>query len=242
VFEEVLEATKLFPRVKEYMFDDATFTGDLDRALKIAGKIGKLGITWSATARANVPGEALRKMKDNGLRLLVVGFESGSQTVLDNVKKGITLEQARRFAKDAHEAGVLLHATFVLGLPGETAESIAGTMKYARELDAYSIQVSLAAPYPGTELYAQALREGWLKKERSGLVDEGIQSTALSYDWLSGREIFESVDKFYRDFYMRPRPVLRIMKEMLSDFGVFKRRAREGFEFFSFLAKRKTKA
>ncbi len=239
VYEEFAHAKRLFPQVKEFYFDDDTFTGDPARAEEIAKKIGPLGIKWSATARAAVPYNTLKVLKENGLRLLVVGFESANQKILNNIKKGITVEGARKFVKDARELGILLHACFILGLPGETAETMEETIRFAKEIDPYSIQVSLAAPYPGTELYRQAMKEGWLRMAESGLVNDGIQTGALSYPHLPKEKIFENVERFYRRFYFRPRPVLRILKEMLSDRQVLKRRAREGKEFLSFMAKRK---
>ncbi|MEW5744974.1 MAG: hopanoid biosynthesis associated radical SAM protein HpnJ [Nitrospirota bacterium] len=239
VHEELVTAKRLFPQVKEFFFDDDTFTDTPSRAETIAQKIKPLGIAWSCNARATVPKETLRKMKEAGLRLLVVGFESGNQKILNNVRKGVRLDQARAFVKATKELGILVHGTFILGLPGETPETMEETMRFALELDPYSIQVSLVAPYPGTELYAQAVREGWLVQEGSGLVTDGIQNAAIAYSGLSRETIFETVERFYRRFYLRPRPILRIVKDMLRDRDEFSRRVREGREFFSFMAKRK---
>ena len=239
VYEEVARARQLFPEVKEFFFDDDTFTDDPVRAEAIARKLKPLGITWSCNARATVSKKTLKVLKDGGLRLLVVGFESGNQKILNNIRKGITLDGARAFMKAAREAGVLVHGTFILGLPGETAETIEETMRYAVELDPYSLQVSLLAPYPGTEVYEQGLREGWIVQEGNLLVGDGIQTAAMSYEGLSRQDIFESVERFYRRFYLRPRPIARILKEMLRDRHEFARRIREGREFFSFMAKRK---
>jgi radical SAM superfamily enzyme YgiQ (UPF0313 family) len=201
--------------------------------------MGRLGIAWSCNARVSVRKETLKVLKDNGLRLLVVGFESGNQKILNNIRKGVRLDQARSFVKAARELGILIHGTFVLGLPGESAETIEETIRFAKEVDPYSLQVSLAAPYPGTELYEQAKREGWLVKEGDRLVREGIQDAVLSYGNLSAEEVFCAVDRFYRAFYLRPGPLLRILGDMLRDRALFRRRVREGKEFFSFLAKRK---
>ncbi|MDA8171933.1 MAG: hopanoid biosynthesis associated radical SAM protein HpnJ [Nitrospiraceae bacterium] len=255
VYAEMSRAKSLFPQVKEYYFDDDTFTGNPSRAAGLAKLIGPLGLKWSATARANVSYETLKVLKENGLRLLVVGFESGNQRILDNIKKGITVEGAKKFVRACKELGILIHACFIMGLPGETAGTIEETIRFAKWIDPYSIQVSLPAPYPGTELYRQAVKEGWLETAREELdrgqdkpegqkelVKGGIQTAVLSYPHLPKEEIFEAVERFYRRFYFRPRPVLRILKEMLSDREVFKRRAREGREFLSFMAKRKEAA
>ncbi len=239
VYEEMALAKNLFPRVKEFFLDDATFTDNPVRAMELARRFKKLGITWSCNARANVSKDVLRVMKEGGLRLLTVGFESGNQQILKNMKKGIRLEQARQFMKDAKELGVLVHGAFILGLPGETPGTIEETIRYALELDPYSIQVSLVAPYPGTEMYRQAAKEGWLASEGDSLVSNGIQNAVISYKGLSQEEIFEKVELFYRRFYLRPRPILRILKEMLQDRDEFSRRIREGREFFSFMAKRR---
>jgi len=109
---------------------------------------------------------------------------------------------------------VIIHGTFILGLPVETKETIEQTVRYAMDLDVFSIQVSLAAPYPGTELYEMARQNGWFaKKDKSDIVhDDGFQQSALEYPGLSKEEIFESVEKFYRRYYLRPKPILRIVK------------------------------
>ncbi len=231
IIEELSLAKKLFPQVKEFFFDDDTFT-DHPQLEDIGRKIGRLGLVWSCNARANVPKKTLEMLKDNGLRLLVVGFESGNQAILNNIRKGISLEGARKFALAAKEAGVLIHGAFILGLPGETRETMEETMRFAREIDPYSLQVSLAAPYPGTALFEQATREGWLVGDGAGLVREGIQNSVMSYPWLSKEEIFAAVEVFYRRFYLRPAPILRMLKDMLKDRGEFSRRIREGREFF----------
>ena len=240
VVAEMAHAQKLFPQVKEFFFDDDTFTDDRPRAEAIARGLGRLGLTWSCNAKANVPYETLKVLKDNGLRLLLVGFESGNQHILNNIKKGTRIDRARQFMRDCHALGILVHGTFIVGLPGETRETIANTIAFAKDIDPYSLQVSLAAPYPGTELYGQAQAEGWLPVERTGgLVAEGIQQAVLSYDQLSSAEMHEALEQFYRAYYLRPRPILRIMRDMLRDREVMKRRLREAREFFSFMAQRR---
>jgi len=242
VVAEMAHAQKLFPQVKEFFFDDDTFTDDRPRAEAIARGLGKLGLTWSCNAKANVPYETLKVLKDNGLRLLLVGFESGNQHILNNIKKGTRIDRARQFMRDCHALGILVHGTFIVGLPGETRETIATTIEFAKQIDPYSLQVSLAAPYPGTELYGQAQAEGWLPVDRGGLVAEGIQQAVLSYDSLSSAEMHEALERFYRAYYLRPRPILRIVKDMLRDREVMKRRLREAREFFSFMAQRRQPA
>ena len=239
VAEEMALAVRLFPQVREFFFDDDTFTDDLPRAEGIARRLGPLGITWSVNAKATVPHATLKVLKDNGLRLLLVGYESGSQQILNNVKKGVRLDAARRFTREAKALGITIHGTFILGLPGETRETIAETIRFAREIDPDTIQVSLAAPYPGTALYEEAQRNGWLEDD-GGLVDgAGVQQSALGYPHLPRTEIFRSLDDFYRRFYFRPRKMISLAAEMLGDRQMMGRRLREGRDFLRFLRARR---
>ena len=240
VIDEMRWAQKAFPQVKEFFFDDDTFTDDLPRAGAIAKELGKLGITWSCNAKANVPRDTLKVLADNGLRLLLVGYESGNQKILHNIKKGMLVDVARRFTKDCHELGITIHGTFILGLPGETKETIEETIRFANEINPHTIQVSLAAPYPGTFLFEQAVKEGWLDAEHAELVDEhGVQVAPLHYPHLSHAEIFQSVESFYRRFYFRSGKIASIVGEMVRSPQMMKRRLREGVEFFHFLRERR---
>jgi len=238
VAEEMALARRLFPQVKEFFFDDDTFTDDLPRAEAIARALGRLGMTWSVNAKANVPYPTLKILKDNGLRLLLVGYESGNQRILNHIKKGVRLDVARRFTRDCKALGIAIHGTFILGLPGETRETIQETIRFACEIDPETIQVSLAAPYPGTALYDEARREGWLEAER--LVDDaGVQVSAIGYPHLARTEIYRSVDEVYRRFYFRPRKMISLGAEMLRDGSVMRRRLSEGYQFLRFLRKQR---
>jgi hopanoid biosynthesis associated radical SAM protein HpnJ len=238
VVGEIERARRYFPQVKEFFFDDDTFTDDLPRAEAIARGLGKLGVTWSCNAKANVPRETLRVLRENGLRLLLVGYESGSQEILNNIKKGVRVDVARRFTRDCHDLGIKIHGTFIVGLPGESRQTIEDTIAYACEIDPTTIQVSIAAPYPGTALFRQAKDNGWLAG--GGLLDaDGVQKAALSYPHLPDTEIFAAVERFYRRFYFRPRKMSMMAMEMLRDWETMKRRLREGREFFSFLRHRR---
>src|SRR6516164_3579751 len=240
VIEEIRLAKHYFPEVREFFFDDDTFTDNAPRAEAIAKELGKLGVTWSCNAKPNVPRETLKVLRDNGLRLLLVGYESGNQQILHNIKKGIRIEFARKFTKDCRELGITIHGTFIMGLPGETRETIEETIRYAREINPHTIQVSLAAPYPGTFLHKQALENGWLKDADAELVDAGgVQIAPISYPHLSHTEIFDSVEELYRRFYFRATKIAAIVGEMLASPQMMQRRWREGLEFFEFLRERR---
>ncbi len=239
VVGEVAWAMKSMPQVKEFFFDDDTLTDNLPRVEALARELGKLGVTWSCNAKANVPRDTLKVLKDNGLRLFLVGYESGNQQILHNIKKGMRVDVARRFTKDCHEFGIVIHGTFILGLPGETKETIEETIKFATEINPHTIQVSLAAPYPGTFLYRQATENGWFADEHADLLTEqGTQIAQLSYPHLSHTEIFDGVEHFYRRFYFRAGKIASIFGEMIRSPEMMKRRLREGVEFFQFLRHR----
>jgi hopanoid biosynthesis associated radical SAM protein HpnJ len=242
VVEDVKYVMKEFPQVKEIFFDDDTLTDDHPRVEALARALGPLGVTWSCNAKANVPRKTLEVMKENGLRLLLVGYESGNQKILHNIKKGLLVDVARRFAKDCRELGIIVHGTFILGLPGETRETIQETLQFAKDVNPRTLQVSLAAPYPGTFLYKQAKENGWFASDMDLLTDDGTQIAPLDYAHLGHTEIFESVEEFYKKFYFRPSKIAEILGEMLTSRDMLVRRLREGVEFFHFLRARKETA
>jgi radical SAM superfamily enzyme YgiQ (UPF0313 family) len=241
VLAEAALTRELFPQMKELFFDDDTLTDDRRRTEEIARGLGRLGITWSCNAKANVPRETLQVMRDNGLRLLLVGYESGNQQILINIKKGLRVERAKRFAADCRDLGIAVHGTFIIGLPGETRETIQETIRFAREVNPHTIQVSVAAPYPGTELYRQARENGWLPDDDEGATlvsGGGTQLAALSYPDLGHTEILDSVDAFYKRFYFRASKIAEMSAEMVRSPQMAARRLREGREFVQFLSRR----
>ncbi|AWN14532.1 hopanoid biosynthesis associated radical SAM protein HpnJ [Salinisphaera sp. LB1] len=240
VVAEVAYIQREMPHVKEIFFDDDTFTDFKPRVEEIARGLGKLGVTWSCNAKANVPYKTLKIMKENGLRLLLVGYESGNNQILHNIKKGLRTDIAREFTKNCRKLGITIHGTFILGLPGETRETIRETIDFAREINPHTIQVSLAAPYPGTRLYDEAMENGWL--DASGpealVNDDGVQIAPISYPHLGKEEIFESVETFYKRFYFRPGKIAELTAEMVRHPSMIGRRLREGREFAQFLSHR----
>lgn len=237
VIDEVKWIKENMPEVREIMFDDDTFTDFKPRVEEIARGLGEIGLPWSCNAKANVPYNTLKIMKENGLRLLLVGYESGDDQILLNIKKGLRTDIARRFTEDCRKLGIQIHGTFILGLPGETRDTIEKTIEYAKEINPHTIQVSLAAPYPGTTLYKQAVDNGWLEENKViHLVnDSGVQLAAISYPHLSREEIYHGVETFYKRFYFRPSKIWEIVREMAGSWNMTKRRLREGVEFFRFL-------
>ena len=135
VAAEMKWAKENFPEVKEFFFDDDTFNIQKVRTIELCEQLKPLGLTWSCTSRVTTDYDTLKAMKEAGCRLLIVGFESGDPQILKNIKKGATVERARAFAKDCHDLGLTIHGDFILGLPGETKESIRNTINFAKVLD-----------------------------------------------------------------------------------------------------------
>jgi anaerobic magnesium-protoporphyrin IX monomethyl ester cyclase len=198
-----------FPQAKEIFIEDDTFTVDQKRCVALAEELLRRGnrLPFTANARADVSFETLSSLKRAGLRLLVIGFESGDQAVLNGKRKGIKLEQFHRFRQDARRAGVLLHACFVAGGPGETRESLAKTLALAKELSPDTAQFFPLMVYPGTEAYEWARSEGYLATQdfREWLTPDGLHRTIVSQPELTAEELVAWCDRARRSFYLRPR-------------------------------------
>jgi hopanoid biosynthesis associated radical SAM protein HpnJ len=216
VIREAQRAIQLFPRMKEIMWDDDTFNIRKERVLDLCARLKPLKIRWSCNARVHSDYETLKAMADAGARLFVVGFESGDDRILKNIKKGTTVEQARRFARDCRRVGIRMHGDFIIGLPGETKETIERTMTFARELDCETIQVSIAHAYAGTELHEQVDHKGFLPM--APMTDDcGHQIPHIAYEGLTQPEMMAAVNRFYDSYYFRPRIIWRIVREALWD-------------------------
>ncbi len=239
VVAEVRRSLELFPQAAEIFFDDDTFTADGERARQLGRAFRDLKFLWSTTARANTSYETLKAMKEGGLRLLVVGFETGDPQVLKNIRKGVTLDLGRRMVKWCKELGIQVHGTFMVGLPGETPQSLEASMRFACELDPDTIQVSLATPYPGTEFYDFCREQGYMQDDALVHGQTGYQQCVVDYPGLAAADIFAAVPKFYRRFYFRPSYMARAALVMLRDSGERKRLLKEGRQFLSFMFKRR---
>jgi hopanoid biosynthesis associated radical SAM protein HpnJ len=239
VGRDIDEAVGIFGnRVAEYMFDDDTLTGEKEYAIALSKHMKRHNLSWACNARAHVDYDTLKTLRDNGLRVLLVGFESGNQEILHRIRKGLNLGMAREFMKNCHKLGIKVHGTFIIGLPVETPETVRETIEFAKELDPHTIQVSIASPYPGTALYDQALANGWFARQDLVSGSNGIQTSTLSYETLSTAEIEDSVERMYREFYFRPKKIAKIVGEMVTSRQMMVRRLREGGEFFGYLKNR----
>jgi hopanoid biosynthesis associated radical SAM protein HpnJ len=231
VAREMANAKTLWPNVKEFFFDDDTFNIQKARTIELCAKLKPLGLTWSCTSRVTTDYETLKAMKEAGCRLLIVGYESGDQQILKNIKKGATIERARDFTRDCHKLGLVVHGDFIMGLPGETHETINNTIAFAKELDVETIQVSVAHAYPGTELYDYAVSNGFMVGDNKMVDEGGHQLAHIQYPGLSADEILSAVHRFYDEYYFRPKAVFRILRKAAFDSNDRKRLYKEAKTF-----------
>jgi hopanoid biosynthesis associated radical SAM protein HpnJ len=238
VYEEIAWIVANIPEMRELSFDDDTFTANREHAREIARLIRPLGISWTINTRANCDAETLKIMRDAGLRHVVVGYETGNAQILQNIKKGVSREQAIQFTRECKKLGLSIHGAFIMGLPGETRATIQETIEFAKQLDLNSIQASLASPYPGTEFYRLCIEQGWIAAD--DFIDAtGHQRCVVSYPELSSREIFASVEEFYNKFYFRPTYIARSIGRMLVDGEERRKLLREGKQYLAYMKKRK---
>lgn len=223
VIAEMQWLEKNMPQVREAFFEDDTFTIDKKWVLSFTEEYRQKGIKipWACQARADVDYETMRAMREANCLVVVVGFESGSNAMLKNMKKGITIDSARRFIRDARKAGMPVHGNFVIGLPGETKETIEETRKFIREANSDAITVAVATPFPGTEFYEQAKNNGSLLEENPDefLDEQGHQKAIISYPHLSNDEIVKTVDGILKDYYLSLSYVPIALRRVFRRYG-----------------------
>jgi radical SAM superfamily enzyme YgiQ (UPF0313 family) len=164
----------------------------------------------------------MKEMESADCRLLIVGYESGDDEILKNIKKGITIEQIKQFAKDARKAGLLVHGDFIIGLPGETKETIEKTKKLIRMVKPDILQVAVASPFPGTEFYQWAKGNGYLvaSNHNQYLDEQGHQKSIVSYPWVSAEEIARTVDEILKEYYISVRYLPIGLRQVLRKHGL----------------------
>ncbi len=211
---------KEMPEVKEIFIEDDTFTTNPKAVEEICDLIVEKGLklVWSANVRANVPLETMLKMKKAGCRLLVVGYESGNDEVLKKIRKGITTENQKHFAENAHKAKLKVFGCFMVGLPGDTKETMEETFKAAKALKPDMAFFQQAVPFPGTELYDWAKEHGYItaKSYSDWLNQSGQLDTIVSYPHLHAKEIEATRDRFMAKFYSSPAYIWQTFVKNLS--------------------------
>ncbi|PKK89482.1 MAG: B12-binding domain-containing radical SAM protein [Candidatus Wallbacteria bacterium HGW-Wallbacteria-1] len=248
IVSEMEWGLQLMPSLKkgEFFFEDDTFTARPEWALSVAGEIGSRlpGTVWSVNGRADLRDESFfRKLARNGLRMLLIGFESGNQDMLDSMQKGIRAENFLPFTRAAKAAGITLHGCFVLGMPGETEKSMEETIQTALSLPLDTVQFSAAVPFPGTRYYDICVENGWISPgEWQNWLKNGEQAFVPSFAGLQGHElegfkVDAAVDRALKSFYFRPSWMAKFILGT-RDLRDLARKARGGVNFLSYLMPR----
>ena len=229
VVEEFKYIADNFPDVKEVVIEDDTFTVNKKRVLEICDLLCEQGLNkrlkWLCNARVNLDLETMKAMKKAGCRLIIPGIESGTQEILNNIKKGTTLKQIEEYVKNAKKAGLLIHACYMVGNKGETKETMERNLKLALKLNTDTAQFFPLIPYPGTEAYQWARENGYIKDGYEHYCKEdGTHNCVLELPGLSSEEMVEFCDYARKKYYLRPRYVMHRLAVGLRDPEDLKRR------------------
>jgi len=212
------------PEVKEIFIEDDTFTINKKRVKQFCEEIKKrrIDISWGCQSRADLDYETMKAMKGAGCRLLDVGYESGSDEILKNIKKGITVNQLREFTRNAKKAGLKILADFVIGFPGETKETAEQTIRFIKEIKPDLLQVAVATPIPGTEFYDYVKENGFLLVDdlEKSLDDQGFQKCIVSYPEFTKEDIENYVDRALKEYYLSPSYIPIALKNILRRNGL----------------------
>lgn len=211
-----------FPEIKEVVIEDDTFTIDKQRVVNICELLIERGLhkrlRWLCNARVNLDYETMVKMKEAGCHLIIPGIESGSQEILNNIRKGITLEQVEHYIADAKRAGIMVHACYMIGNKGETHETMQQTLDLALKLNTDTAQFYPLLPFPGTEAYAWATENGYIKGDYDDYVQEdGTINSLLELPELSSKDMVRFCDDARKKYYWRPSYIVHRLRVGLSD-------------------------
>jgi len=228
--------------VREIFIEDDTFTVDLNRVVEICDEIIRRGLkpVWSCNARVDVPYEVLAKMKSAGCRLLVVGYESGSQAVLDEICKGITLEQSLEFARNTKRLRLKVFGCFMIGLTGDSLERIEETFSFAKAVYPDMVFFQQAVPFPGSAFYSWVRERGYLVTEdySEWLDEDGYLRCLVNYPYASPEEIEKLRDRLMSRYYFSFTYVFRTFLANLS-WHEFRRVVTAGVTYVSFRLRRR---
>ena len=214
IADEFLWISKNLPEVKEVLIDDDTFTMNLKHAQQGAQELININnkLLWTCEARATLNYETLSLMKKAGCRLVVTGFESISQDVLNKIKKGIKQHRVDAYVDDAKKAGIKIHACFMAGNPGDTKETLNASLEWALEKNFDTAQFFPLQVYPGTEAYDWAKETGYLKEQnyRDWVTSTGMHNMTINKNdmGLTFQECLDFCDYARRRFYLRPKYII----------------------------------
>ena len=236
--EYILEA---FPDLKSLGFEDDTFTADLERTKNICRLMIEKGINkkinWWVNARVTLDLDTMLLMKKAGCRLLIAGFESGNQDVLNAMHKGIKIDWSKRYVENARKAGLLIHGCFMVGNPGDTKKTMEETFQLALTLNTDTAQFFPLMVYPGTDAYSWAEKNNYIISHdySKWISEDGLHSCVLSFPNLSAAEMVAFCDQARKRYYLRPAYILSKLKQFIFYPEERKRLVKAGTRFIKFL-------
>ncbi|MBF0504482.1 MAG: radical SAM protein [Candidatus Omnitrophica bacterium] len=218
VVAEMEHDLKLHPQIREIMFETDTFAADRQHVMDVCKLIIEKGlnkrVSWSCNMRVNTDLSLLPLMRQAGCRMLMTGFEFGTDENLRVIRKGgVSIDMARAYSKEAHRLGFTIHGCFMFGAPGETRESARKTIDFAKSMPLDTIQFTGIACYPGTSLYRWAKENNYILAQnwKDWLTQAGEQRTLLSYPQFSHKDIDEHIDIGLKEFYLRPKQIWNML-------------------------------
>ncbi len=233
-----------FPEVVEVTIEDDTYTVFKQHTIEVCKLLieQKNKLTWTCNVRADLDEETMRWMKKAGCRLVIVGFESGSNEILKLMKKGVRVEQFKA-AENARKAGLIIHACYMMGNRGETLETMNETLELAKKLNTDTAQFFPLMLYPGTEAYEWAKKEGLItaKTWDDWLTPEGLHNTVVGTHDLTPDEIVDFCNYARREYYLRPAYLIMKLKYVLLHPSEWKRTIKAFRTFSKYLFSRNSK-
>jgi len=229
ICDEIEYDLRLFPYLKEIMFEDDTFGFAGEHAMRVCDEIIKRGlnkkVSFACNLRVDIRRDLIPKLKEAGFRWACIGFEFGTNKSLCSVKKGVTIEVAREFASLAKKNKLILHGCFMFGAPGETKEDCRATIEFAKSLPLDTVQFSGIAVYPGTPLYDWAKKNKYLvpKDWKDWVTKDYKQASLLNYPQLSMEDINNFIDIGLKEWCGRPKEMIRLGMKSLTSFGEMER-------------------
>ena len=220
VIAEIEECINKY-NLREFNFFDDTFTVNRERMMEICQRIieRKLRIYWICMARVNTIDDTLVKaMKEAGCKKISFGLESGSQQILDLMRKKTTVEQGKKAIETVKKQGLETHAAFMLGNVGETAQTIKDTINFAKSLDLDNATFFITCPFPETDLYHIAQKLGNINENTKweSFAPLTVQQPILVQSNLTGPELIYWQKRAFREFYLRPRYIIKKLSRIRS--------------------------
>ncbi|HEY3351751.1 MAG TPA: radical SAM protein [Polyangia bacterium] len=227
IADEFQWITENLPQVREIGIEDDTFTGSARQVREFCRLVTerRIRIKWYCNVRADLPLDLMRVMRQAGCVLVVVGYESANQEVLDAVGKRMTVERIREFSRNAAAAGLLVHGCFMAGNRGETRASLEQTLALALRLMDDTVQFFPLMPYPGTADYGWAKEKGLLAIERHSdfVTGEGLHNGVCALPDMTAAEVVAWCDQARRRYYLRPRYMLYKLAQLIRHPGESRR-------------------